>query len=183
MTWCGLLPNKTHEQAVFAEALRSTGALDGVRTMLEDRRRLQQRSLELGSRHIEVCLDDLSSSSSSAATAWSRLGRSLNLELKPNSVLEQAHSSRAGQDVDQLRARLGVLADGHLRNLLRADLLAEYPKCGASQLEQRLKSLGASALSNALTREGSQRLGDWMTSHPHYRPVPFHERARPLPSG
>ena len=31
--------------------------------------------------------------------------------------------------------------------------------------------------------EGSQRLGDWMTSHPHYRAVPFHERARPLPSG
>ena len=100
-------------------------ALDGVRTMLEDRRRLRQRTLDLGSQYHEVCNVALSSRNTSAPGAWARLGRAQFVG-PPQKELEQSHASRAS---DNDRARLARMAAVSLRGLLSAELLAEYPQC------------------------------------------------------
>ena len=126
MTWCRVLKMKSDEQGVRAEALRNILALDGVRTMLEDRRRLRQRTLDLGSQYHEVCNEALSSRNTSAPAAWARLGSALSLSVRPQKGLEQSHASRAS---DNDRARLARIAAVSLRGLLSAELLAEYPPC------------------------------------------------------
>lgn len=141
MSWCGLLQSAPPLLGLHAEAIRTTSANDGVRAMLEDRQRLRARATELGTRHLEVCNEDLSSSVDGGGAAWAKIAAFVRADISVNLELEATHRSDvAGVD----RAALERAAAAHLEALLPPALLAEYP-CTPKNGSAAVSTLAAAA--------------------------------------
>jgi len=127
-SWCGLLNERSDIQGVRAEALRTIMAVDGVKTMLQDRVRMRERIREIKGRHFEICNSAPSSKKESWTVTWGAIKEELNIKrpLVPNINLEKSHTSHVP---DAQRETMTDLASVELHRRLNTNLLKEYPNC------------------------------------------------------